>query len=306
MPQLAQHLRASKPEDLDTPASEIWGRFLAAAEEYDLEAALTRESMPDSLTNHIVKETWKFLIKSDLAHFQKNISNRDINPLTNLFRYLLRTVKKEIDVVTTNYDRLAEYAAESGGIHHFTGFGYGHLRTWHGSESTHLLIGRRPVATANVWKVHGSLDWFQTADRTVIGLPVTGVLPAGLLPSIVTPGVEKYRITHGEPYRTILDRADRAMSNAQSYLCIGFGFNDQHIQPKLVQKCERDEVPLVVITKKLSEQARSFLRRGSCRQYMALEESAGGTCMYTQGHPDGIEISGHNLWSLQGFLQLAI
>lgn len=58
--------------------------------------------------------------------------------------------------------------------------------------------------------------------------------PTGYTPLIVPPGKEKYSTTHEEPYRTIIEEADKEFKRAGSFLCIGYGFNDSHIQPKLI------------------------------------------------------------------------
>ncbi|MGY4408091.1 hypothetical protein [Bradyrhizobium sp. USDA 3315] len=72
---------------------------------------------------------------------------------------------------------------------------------------------------------------------------------------MITPGIDKYRLTHSEPFRTI----------------VGYGFNDEHVQIKFIERCDRDSVPLVVLTKELTASAKAFLASGRCRRYLAIE-----------------------------------
>ena len=69
---------------------------------------------------------------------------------------MFKSSLKILNIVTTNYDRLAEYACDQGRIHHYTGFTHGFFRQL--AAPTEITSARR----ANIWKVHGSLDWFQS------------------------------------------------------------------------------------------------------------------------------------------------
>ena len=62
------------------------------------------------------------------------------------------------------------------------------------------------------------------------------------------------------------------VARASAFLCIGYGFNDDHLQPLMMERCTRPEVPLVLITKEISLTAHRFLKSGRCSRYVALEE----------------------------------
>ena len=133
-----------------------------------------------------------------------------------------------------------------------------------------------------------------------------GARPTGLEPVIITPGVEKYRLINDEPFLSIKQGADAALQSAQSYLCIGYGFNDSHVQTKLVERCRSETVPLVLITKSITPSAKEFLRSGKCQKYLALEEGENGCRMFTTAYPDGIEINGNQFWQLDQFLTMVM
>ena len=104
----------------------------------------------------------------------------------------------------------------------------------------------------DIWKVHGSIDWFRGQDDSIYSLPSIILPPEGYKPAIVTPGIDKYRQTHEEPFRTIITGADAAIEAGNSFFCVGYGFSDEHIQPKLVDRCKRQGKSIVVLAKKLT------------------------------------------------------
>src|SRR5690606_25207822 len=119
-----------------------------------------------------------------------------------------------------------------------------------------------------------------------------------------TPGTEKYRRTHDEPFRTAMQNADEATQRASAFLCIGYGFNDTHLQPRLLERCQSQDVPLVLITKEISRTAREFLRSGRCRRYFALEECKDGTRYFSNEIPGGQEVQGPPYWQLEHFISI--
>ena len=307
MPGLKDHLlTVACPTSANKEDEKKWEEFLEKLNTTDLETTLNAVRLSEALINHVVECTWDFLAPFDHKVFQRAITDRDLFPLTKLFLHLFNSTQTEIHVVTPNYDRLAEYAAETGKIAHYTGFQYGNIRSRVINGRPRIHFGNTPARTVNIWKVHGSFDWFRDSDGVVIGLPVSTVRPPNLSPVIVTPGIEKFRLTHDEPFHSIKSEADRALHNADSYLCIGYGFNDTHLQTTLVERCRGKEVPLVVLTKTISETARAFLNTGKCGRYLAIEETASGCKIYSTEFPTGEEIVGNPIWQLDEFLKLVI
>ena len=96
--------------------------------------------------------------------------------------------------------------------------------------------------------------------------------------------------------------ADSAMENARSFLCVGYGFNDEHIQPKLLEKCRQEQKCIIVLAKKLTPEAKKVLLDGSCKRFFAFEEWRDGTRVFSAEDRDGVELPGVNLWSLGDLL----
>lgn len=305
---LAGHLRGlTVPIDWNSDEKSEWQRFIdILGGDADLETALQAIRPTDRQTAYIAEATRTFLLPGDEAVFLHVLADRRALPLTRLFRHLFSSVHTSIDVVTPNYDRIAEYAADAGEYAHHTGFSSGYLQSrpktsWRGAAVTDAS------RVVRVWKVHGSLDWFQSSAGQVVGVRVGRETPPGFSPLMITPGIDKYRLARTEPFITIFSCADAALETARSYLCVGYGFNDPHVQAKLVERCDSDSVPIVVITKALSETAKAFLGGGRCRRYVAIEDdNAGGARAFTHEHPGGIPLPMSPVWTLPGFLDLTL
>ena len=300
---LAVHLEATMPPTTWTPEERAeWDRFLGRLEAGDdLESALQAVRPSDRQTQFIAIETRSFLLPADRTVLDALLANRHALPLSRLYRHLFDSTHMTINVVTPNYDRLAEYAADAVDVSTFTGFGYGYLQSRARHANTRIMIDRKPSRTVSVWKVHGSLDWFQDTANQIIAVPGAHSVPAGYTPLMITPGIDKYRLTHGEPFRTILSCCDTALERARAYFCVGYGFNDEHVQTKLVERCDRDSVPLIIITRTLTPTARAFLGGGRCRQYLAIEEGPAGAVAYMHSAPSGFALD-RPLWRLDQFL----
>jgi hypothetical protein len=307
MPQLRDHLRGiSCPTTGMADEVAKWAEFQSILKTADLETALDEVRLPETLTALVVESTWDYLAPFDHKVFERAIVSHDLFPLTKLFLHLLNSTRSDIHVVTPNYDRIAEYAADAGKLAHYTGFHYGHIRARAVNGRPRVQLGNAPARTVNIWKVHGSFDWFRDSAGVVFGLPISGRRPTNVLPVIVTPGIEKYRLTHDEPFHSIKTEADKALQSADSYLCVGYGFNDTHLQTTLVERCRGKDVPLILLTKALSASAKAFLASGKCGKFLAIEEAPAGARMYSREFPDGEEVAGESIWHLREFLKLVI
>lgn len=307
MLQLGEHLKNSNlPADANEADVTSWKTFCGQLATLDLESALTQVALTEAMTRHVVWTTWDFLNPYDLKVFEQLITNRRLLPLTRLFQHLFRSTMTNIQVVTPNYDRIAEYAAEAGEFTAYTGFTFGTLGSRSQKLHPRVMYGRGPARTVSVWKVHGSFGWFADTDGMVTNLPPMQARPLGLEPIIVTPGIEKYRRTHDEPFRTTMAQADDAVRSASGFFCVGFGFNDQHLQSLLVERCRGNAVPLVLITKTISDKAHEFFKSGKCPRYLAMEKVDTGTRVFCSQIPEGVELEGVEYWQLPNFMSLVM
>lgn len=300
---LASHLTSHTDTSGLSPAELFtWGNFCQLlGNGLDLESALHQVAASEELTTRIVKATWTLINSEDINVFEKSLQNPASFPLTRLLEHMFKSSIKIINVITTNYDRLAEYACEQGRFHHYTGFTHGYFRQLAGA--TEITSARR----VNIWKVHGSLDWFQSPLEDTVAISNNNSIPANYQPQIVTPGTQKYQKTHLEPFRSIINNADQAINDAGSYLCIGYGFNDEHIQPKLVAKCLRQKTPITIITYALSSSTRNLILGGKAQNYLAIERGGhdNQSIVYSSLSTTPVTIE-TNIWSLEGYLSLVM
>ena len=270
-----------------------------------LEKAMEGKNLPPSLTKMIVDLTWKCVNDADHALFLKAVSKNEEFPFGRLLQGLSVTSNPVIDVVTTNYDRVAEYACNSHGLFFSSGFTPGYIQRREGPDPVTFQRGKSPPKTVRIWKVHGSLDWFVRGEDEPFSAPVFEIPAIDAKPLIVTPGLFKYQETHAEPFRSIITGADAAFERATGFICIGFGFRDAHIEPKLFARCKTGNFPVAVIARTLTPEAKAFLKNRAGPKDIGLEKTDIGTRVFTAATPDGIELAEPDLWSLNGFLSLA-
>lgn len=298
MGKLAQCL--IKEVSVEEEHSALWKNFCDdLSSGTDLESALHKHDLPDLVTSEIINKTWFHLCPQDLGIFKKGISSKEEYPLCVLLKHMLRSTKDRINIITTNYDRIAEYACEQARVHHYTGFAHGYRKF---PVDINYLTCQRQV---NIWKVHGSLDWFLSPSEEICSFGNVSEIPDNYIPLIVTPGIAKYRSTHKEPYKTVIHESDNILKSSPSYLCIGYGFNDEHIQEKLVNKCVNEDSKLIIITHKLTESAKKILFKGNLKEFLAIEsgENEKESYIYTTTEEKRIIIQ-EDYWSLNGLLKL--
>lgn len=126
--ELSQHLINTVPKD-DLSSSELasWEAFCKLLNGgTDLESALHQVTLSDALTKKVVLATWSLLVPQDLAIFERSLNNANLFPLGKLLKHMLRSTIPQVNIITPNYDRLAEYACEQEYLHHYTGFSHGY------------------------------------------------------------------------------------------------------------------------------------------------------------------------------------
>ncbi|WP_100641516.1 SIR2 family protein [Marinobacter salexigens] len=297
---LAQHLMANVDVvDLHDNEQTSWQSFCEKLQaDIDLETALHDTPLSPELTGRVVSETWNLLAPEDFKVFEESLNNPSLFPLGKLLKHMFRSTAKELNIITPNYDRLAEYACEQENIHHYSGFSHGYRG--YSAKKDYLSCSRQ----VNIWKVHGSLGWFTNSNGVITSLSNINEIPNDLTPLIVTPGIEKYRSTHKEPYKTIIHESDDVMDGATAYLCVGFGFNDEHIQTKLVNRCANNGASVIIITYELTEATKEFIATESTDKYLAIEFAQDNKSkIYSSLLDAPVEVEG-DFWSLKGFMNL--
>ncbi|WP_295510276.1 SIR2 family protein [uncultured Sulfitobacter sp.] len=306
MSDLAQYLREHIQPD-EGEETDAWLLIRTALTAGDgLEEALLKTTAPLTLVRKIVALTWQAIAEDDLALMGRAVKGDERFSLADLLAGMFKSTHMTANIVTPNYDRVAEYASDISGYFHTAGFAPGIIRHREGTETISLRRGAHAARTVKIWKVHGSLDWFADSSGRVVSLPISDKLPDGFDPLIVTPGVSKYERTHDEPFRSSIQGADGAMDQAEAFLCVGYGFRDRHIQPKIVDRCKQRNVPIVILARTLTDEAKGFLADSAGQAYMALERDGDGTRLFSPDYPDGVTIAKPDLWSFDSFNKMVL
>lgn len=258
---LGHHLVTHIPAILSKDDNDLWEKIHPLITSEGLEAALLKYAPTPSLEAAIVQNTADFIASAEASIISEIFNNTKILRLTKLIPYLLQP-DTGIPIVTTNYDRLAELACEEAGIGADTMFS-GHFAaklqpqesTWSFLRSAKLigkLVRYKFAPKANIFKPHGSLDWYHREGNPV---RFAGALPLPKL--IITPGLNKFRNGYESPFDKHREKANDAIDKASKFLIIGYGFNDDHLETHLTPRI-KSGVKTVILTHSLSSKARKI------------------------------------------------
>lgn len=296
MPQLADYLQ--KELCIEYASDAAWAVISSRLDDgSDLESALTQVAPEpgECLIKDITALTWKFITKYDLECFYRLLSTGQTIPLSKLFRTLAQSSKRNINIITTNYDRLIEYACDQAKLEIDDRF-CGCYSKWTSSFSP------KTQNIVNLLKVHGSLDYFKDSNGIVRSISMQVAVPAGFVPDIVPPGSNKYRTVLQGVHRDLLHQADNFIKAATGFLCIGYGFNDEQIQATMLEEIKLGK-PVIVVTKSVSDSAASLLRNSS-NNYVVIQEAT-DTVHQTEFIVNGEHVYAiENYWSIDGFMDI--
>ena len=278
-----------------------YSSLCTAVDNLGLEGAIDTVSLLPQTLHEIRSVVWKAVNVKDLLYFEQH----PIDPpkaLVELIKKVLAPTPNKAAIVTTNYDRLAVFAAFGVGattVTVFDGSLIKKLELPSTSLKTKRIRARERVV--DVWKVHGSLDWFVAPDGTIASFPLARTIPENFQPLIVPPGKDKYSSTHDEPYRTIIAEADNAFVQAGAYLCVGYGFNDEHIQPKLLAQITNGK-PIVVLARTMTQACKKHIVEAGISKYLIFEFfDPTHTKVYGNGWE---EIYEGQYWLLDNFMKI--
>lgn len=296
MADLAKEIKGLRPIDSDPGFSTL----CTALDEKGLEEAIDSVTLQPKTLNEIRRIVWRTINERDLKCLDEN-NMAPPQALVHLIKRVLEPTPHKAVIVTTNYDRLAEYAADKAGATTVTGFEGSLLKNL---ELPSIPVNNKRVRArervVDIWKVHGSLDWFRAAGETVTAFSFTREIPKDYQPLIVPPGRGKYASTHEEPYRTVIAEADKAFQQAKAYLCIGYGFNDEHIQPKLFEQISIGK-PIVILAKTMISACKERFR--TMGKNFLIFESEGSTHTKVYSNSEEVMLDG-NYWCLDEFLKI--
>jgi len=299
MRDLASHLLAAIPPKLPPGHEASWKPIAQGLDTgRGLEEVLLGHPPTPQIEQLIVSETATLVRRDETAVIGEVVNKRRVLRMTRLLRQFA-TSSEPIDVITPNYERLIEFAAEDAGFGVDTMF-VGNALGRYNERACGLSFlerlqprsrkGLRKVMAPRIRlnKPHGSLDWCIRDDKPV------RISPEFIeQPLIITPGLNKFRHGYDVPFDRHRERANESIDNAKRFLVIGYGFNDQHLETHL-SKAIRAGRPTLIITHTLSPSARQLA--GTCGTVIGLEAYGSGTAVWRQS--GGYALASINLWDL--------
>ena len=224
------------------------------------------------------------------------------------------------EVVTPNYDMLIEHTCDVLGVPWADGFTAGSTsrRDWEAARNSMLVRTREPRGKrwedvtryrphVRLHKVHGSINWFQDADRTRLlrcDARAYGQPPVGWHRAMITPGRSKYEDVARK--RDWFKEADTAISEANAFLIIGFGFNDDHIHAGIKKRLLDQRCPGIVVTRDWPPEFENWIQASSDLWAVCNSTAAGtpATIIVGPGNLGApLTCANQNLWNIADFVE---
>ncbi|MGO7175357.1 SIR2 family protein [Rhizobium ruizarguesonis] len=303
---LGHHLVAHIPASLSEDDGKLWDEIHPLIEIHGLEAALLKVPPTPSLEAAIVQNTADFIATAEASIISDVFNHARKLRLTKLLPHLIKP-EHGIPIVTTNYDRLTEIACEEAGLGVDTMFSgqfaakLDPIESFWGFCRNVKLVGKtvryKFAPRANVFKPHGSLDWYHRE-----GSPVryAGSLPLPRL--IITPGLNKFRNGYESPFDKHREKANDAIDKARRFLIVGYGFNDDHLETHLTPRI-RAGVQTVILTHSLSDKARALAIANKNVIAAEFSEQGGQTGSKIVIESAEFFYPDVNYWDLDGFVE---
>ena len=264
-----------------------------------LEDALLNTKATDEVENDIVRNVWNLVGQADREVYNRLLDGEEMK-LKPLLEYLIYKYPAKVsNIITTNYDRIIEYAACQTDAYVNTGFTPCTIgRPYNKIDFLPKKLDSEYTGTLSIWKVHGSLDWFKK-DEKVMSLTNIDSIPPDYVPCIITPGTNKYERTQQEPYREIFSHVDTVFNTATGFLCIGYGFNDSHVHPVLLKIAKKRNVKILIVTKDITKPITENVINAGYDYIAIYSDGADGTIFKTSS--DSMTIPDEIYWSIDGF-----
>lgn len=143
-----------------------------------------------------------------------------------------------IEVFTTNYDLLMEQAFEDSRVLYFDGFA-GVRKPFFDLRA--MEEDMLPMRWARLWKLHGSVNWYQVASEGVF----RGATNESSSKRVIHPSHLKYQESRRMPYLAMIDRLRAFLKQpiATIILC-GYSFRDEHLNEVIVQGLQHTQTAI--------------------------------------------------------------
>lgn len=316
MGELGQHLSDNVAKRLSSSeAKTLWVAALPAIKN-NLEEGLNTIASGDAGRQQVVdairEETARIIIAGTRDAEARILSSADpqfaapARLLKRLFTGAPQNAES-ISVITTNYDTLIELFSDLAELPIDTGFaGLRRRRArpppmFQTQYRRSLAAGKRattydhrPCVNLRLMKPHGSITW-QSTD----GIPMEVFDDMSNTPrAIVVPGPSKYEdALVNSLFDSMRSEMNAAVARASALLCIGFGFNDEHLQGVIRNRLENG-MPALILTRDFTPNIHTVISRHS--QVLAVQRDGSGAEVHFNGKVTKLSVP---VWELDTFLK---
>ncbi|MFK5958470.1 MAG: SIR2 family protein [Lutibacter sp.] len=149
--------------------------------------------------------------------------------------------EKPIEIFTTNYDLLIEQALEETFVPYFDGF-VGARNSFFDLRA--IEENAIPAHWTRLWKIHGSLNWYQTENSVHRS---TGSNIQDQESHLIYPSHLKYDQSRKMPYLALIDHLTNSIKKEPSILITtGYSFNDEHINDAILNALKSNPTSIVI------------------------------------------------------------
>lgn len=174
--------------------------------------------------------------------------------------------QKRLQLFTTNYDLAFETAASNMGFIVIDGFEFSKPQRFNPAWYNYDIVNRTQASEKggaylsniiHLYKMHGSVDWTRTEQGVY---KKDSILSEKTEPVFIYPSSAKYQNSYDSPYLDMMAAFLEAVQKPKTaVLCVGFGFNDKHINNAITMALRTNpELMLMIATKNPFDKNSSF------------------------------------------------
>jgi len=319
MPALESHLKKAIPNyDLNAVQQMEWTSVVdQLVNTNDFESAMNNIADND-LLHYVINETAGLVEqvqRNNLENILDEPSNWTALEVISRLTAKLPPADPTLHMATPNYDLLAELSLSAKKIPYTTGFLGGVIRRLNWNQSQRQMTfadpvmqrGKRQLVTKyhnyiKLYKVHGSLNVY-CKGRDVIECDLLQDPPKGFERLLITPGTAKHEKLHD--YRDILlGEYDAAVRNHNSFLFLGFGFNDsQLVNNAIGEKLVNEQAAGLIITRDSNNRIEDLVNKAKNTWLVCKSELDDSTRIYNSQFSDWLNVEDKELWRFDQFAQ---
>ena len=210
-------------------------------------------SFARSLRDVSIGDSVRGFSQAELINIEKEICNviaslinvelpKEITPYHKFASWIASIDReKPIEIFTTNYDLLIEQALEETFVPYFDGF-VGARNSFFDLRA--IEENTIPAHWTRLWKIHGSLNWYQTENAVHRS---TGSNIQDQESHLIYPSHLKYDQSRKMPYLALIDHLTNSIKKEPSILITtGYSFNDEHINDAIINALKANPTSIVI------------------------------------------------------------